>query len=52
MVEAKRQGGGRVCVYSHRLADTELSDPIALETDLRRALERDEIEFTINRSCA
>jgi EAL domain-containing protein (putative c-di-GMP-specific phosphodiesterase class I) len=44
MVEAKRQGGGRVCVYSHGLADTELSDPIALETDLRRALERDEIE--------
>lgn len=44
MVEAKRQGGSRVCVYSQGLPQAETGDPVALETDLRRALERDEIE--------
>ena len=44
MVEAKREGGERVCVYHSALAQTAPHDPIALESDLRRALERDEFE--------
>jgi diguanylate cyclase (GGDEF)-like protein len=44
MVEAKREGGERVCVYSSALAEFAPRDPVALESDLRRALERDEFE--------
>jgi diguanylate cyclase (GGDEF)-like protein len=44
MVEAKRQGGGRVALYSNRVSTAAARDPVALETDLRRALERGEIE--------
>jgi diguanylate cyclase (GGDEF)-like protein len=44
MVEAKRQGGGRVAVYSSASVQLRPRDPVALETELRRALERDEIE--------
>jgi diguanylate cyclase (GGDEF)-like protein/PAS domain S-box-containing protein len=42
--EAKREGGGRVALYSGTLAKAPQRDPVALDTDLRRALERDEIE--------
>ena len=45
LLEAKREGGGRVCVYSNAIARTQAHDPVALETELRRALERDEIEI-------
>jgi diguanylate cyclase (GGDEF)-like protein/PAS domain S-box-containing protein len=45
LLEAKREGGGRVCVYSNGMAKTQAHDPVALETELRRALERDEIEI-------
>jgi diguanylate cyclase (GGDEF)-like protein/PAS domain S-box-containing protein len=43
MVEAKRGGGGRVSVYSAQTTARAGRDSVALETDLRRALERDEI---------
>jgi diguanylate cyclase (GGDEF)-like protein len=42
--EAKREGGSRVALYSAALAKAPSRDPVALETDLRHALERDEIE--------
>ena len=44
MVEAKRQGGARVAAYSSTSAPSRPRDPVALDSDLRRALERDEIE--------
>jgi diguanylate cyclase (GGDEF)-like protein/PAS domain S-box-containing protein len=44
MVEAKRAGGGRVSIYSAALPATAPRDSVALETDLRRALEKSEIE--------
>ena len=42
--EAKREGGSRVALYSGTLAKAPQRDPVALDTDLRRALERNEIE--------
>jgi diguanylate cyclase (GGDEF)-like protein/PAS domain S-box-containing protein len=42
--EAKREGGSRIAHYSGALAKPPARDPVALDTDLRRALERDEIE--------
>jgi diguanylate cyclase (GGDEF)-like protein/PAS domain S-box-containing protein len=42
--EAKREGGSRVALYSGTMAKVQTPDPVALDTDLRRALERDEIE--------
>src|SRR5262245_52296766 len=42
--EAKRDGGSRIAHYSGALAKAPARDPVALDTDLRRALERDEIE--------
>ena len=49
MVQAKREGGGGVCVYGEALAkEASLSashDPVALDTDLRRALEQGEMEI-------
>jgi diguanylate cyclase (GGDEF)-like protein/PAS domain S-box-containing protein len=42
--EAKREGGSRVALYTGALAKVRTPDPVALDTDLRRALERDEIE--------
>jgi diguanylate cyclase (GGDEF)-like protein len=44
MIDAKRQGGGRAVLYSRKSATPALRDPVALETGLRRALERGEIE--------
>ena len=44
MIEAKREGGGRVVVYSSALGRSTPRDSVAIETDLRRALERQEIE--------
>ena len=44
MIDAKRQGGGRVSLYTAKSATPALRDPVALETGLRRALERGEIE--------
>ncbi len=44
LTEAKRDGGSRVALYSATLAKAPARDPVALETDLRQALERDEIE--------
>jgi diguanylate cyclase (GGDEF)-like protein len=45
LTEAKREGGGRVSVFSRALAAPEPVDSVALEAELRRALERDEIEI-------
>ena len=45
MVEAKREGGGRTVLYSRRTAEPAPRDPVALETGLRQALERGEIEL-------
>jgi diguanylate cyclase (GGDEF)-like protein/PAS domain S-box-containing protein len=42
--EAKREGGSRVALYTGALPKKKTPDPVALDTDLRRALERDEIE--------
>ena len=42
--EAKREGGSRVALYSPALARVKKPDPVALDTNLRQALERDEIE--------
>src|SRR5262245_8947400 len=42
--EAKREGGSRVAIYSGTLTKAQPRDPVALETDLRQALEKDEIE--------
>jgi len=42
--EAKRDGGSRIAHYSGALAKAPARDLVALDTDLRRALERDEIE--------
>jgi diguanylate cyclase (GGDEF)-like protein/PAS domain S-box-containing protein len=44
MIDAKRQGGGRVALYTRRDAMPAARDPVALETALRHALERHEIE--------
>ena len=49
MIQAKREGGGRVCVYSRALSKTApktvvSGDPVALETDLRNAIKKGEIE--------
>jgi EAL domain-containing protein (putative c-di-GMP-specific phosphodiesterase class I) len=46
MIDAKRQGGGRLVLYSGRRSPIlPRRDAVALETDLRRALERGEIEI-------
>ena len=50
MVQAKRRGGGRVWVYSAALGEhaptrSEPQDPVVLDTDLRQALQRGEIEI-------
>jgi diguanylate cyclase (GGDEF)-like protein len=44
MIDAKRQGGGRVALYTSRDCVPAARDAVALETALRRALERHEIE--------
>ncbi len=46
MLQARRDGGG-ACVYSQEMADAapEESDPVALEAELRRAMERGEMEI-------
>ena len=44
MIDAKRQGGARACVYSSALTPARAPDSVALETELRYALERGEIE--------
>ena len=44
MVEAKREGGSRALVYSDALLGIAPNDPIAIESDIRLALERNEIE--------
>ena len=44
LAEAKRDGGSRVALYTGSLAKAQTRDPVALDTDLRRALERQEIE--------
>ena len=44
MVDAKRQGGGRVALYSGDAQAPALRDAVALETGLRQGLERGEIE--------
>ena len=45
MVEAKREGGGRVVLYSRSFADIAPRDLVALEADLRHGLSRGEIEL-------
>jgi diguanylate cyclase (GGDEF)-like protein len=45
MVAAKRDGGARVALYSKTFAEGEPRDQVALEADLRRALDRDEIQL-------
>lgn len=44
MIQAKRMGGGRVCVYSAELDALAPADSVSLEAALRRALEGGEIE--------
>ncbi len=49
MIQAKRDGGGRVCVYSHALHEPAppkavTGDPVTLETDLRNAISKGQIE--------
>lgn len=44
MVDAKRQGGSRVALYSSNANVPALRDTVALETGLRQGLERGEIE--------
>jgi diguanylate cyclase (GGDEF)-like protein/PAS domain S-box-containing protein len=48
MIQAKREGGARVCIYSDDFvvaASSPGGDPITLDTNLRRALERNELEI-------
>jgi diguanylate cyclase (GGDEF)-like protein/PAS domain S-box-containing protein len=45
LIVAKREGGGRVSIYSTSFADAAPRDHVALEADLRRALERSEIHL-------
>jgi diguanylate cyclase (GGDEF)-like protein len=42
--EAKRHGGARAHVYSPDMAGPATADPVALEADLRRALEDEQID--------
>jgi diguanylate cyclase (GGDEF)-like protein/PAS domain S-box-containing protein len=44
MIDAKRQGGGKVVLYSGRSQMPVQRDAVALEADLRRALARGDIE--------
>jgi diguanylate cyclase (GGDEF)-like protein len=49
MIQAKREGGGRVRIYSRALSDSEprsviAGDPVALESALRNAIKAGEIE--------
>ncbi len=49
MIQAKRDGGGRVCIYSRVLHETPApkavtGDPVTLETDLRTAIKKGQIE--------
>ena len=43
--EAKRQGGSRACVYSADLASSAPGDAVALEADLRKALEEGQLDI-------
>ncbi len=48
MIQAKREGGARACIYSDDFAAASPppgGDPITLDTNLRRALERSELEI-------
>ncbi|MEA2825524.1 MAG: hypothetical protein QOF03_2006 [Alphaproteobacteria bacterium] len=45
MVAAKRDGGARVALFSKTFAEGVPRDEVALEADLRRALDRDEIQL-------
>ena len=48
MIQAKREGGARSCIYSDDVvssAPPASGDPITLDTNLRRALERNELEI-------
>jgi diguanylate cyclase (GGDEF)-like protein len=45
MIAAKREGGARVVLYSETFTEGEPRDHVALEADLRRALDRDEIQL-------
>jgi diguanylate cyclase (GGDEF)-like protein/PAS domain S-box-containing protein len=45
MVAAKRDGGARVALYSKTIAEGETPDHVALEADLRQALDRGEIQL-------
>ncbi len=44
LIQAKRQGGDCARVYTHALEALTPVDPVALESELRRAIEHDEIE--------
>ena len=45
MIAAKREGGARVSLYSTSFAEGEQRDHVALEADLRHALDRGEIQL-------
>jgi diguanylate cyclase (GGDEF)-like protein len=45
MVEAKREGGGRVALYSTAFSEATPRDFVGLEADLRHGLDRGEIEI-------
>jgi diguanylate cyclase (GGDEF)-like protein len=44
LAQAKRSGGGRACVYAFDMQSPPPNDAVALESDLRRALEAGEFE--------
>ena len=50
MYHAKRGGGDRIDVFKAAMRARK-SDRLTIESDLRRALERDEIASSISRSC-
>ena len=45
MIAAKREGGARVAIYSKTFAEGEPRDHVALEADLRQALDQGEIQL-------
>ncbi|HEX3808494.1 MAG TPA: EAL domain-containing protein [Rhizomicrobium sp.] len=45
LVQAKRHGGGCARVYSTDLETTDAADPVALETELRRALAEQQLDI-------
>jgi diguanylate cyclase (GGDEF)-like protein/PAS domain S-box-containing protein len=45
LAQAKQAGGDRACVYARWTAGAERGDPVALEAELRAAVEHDQLEM-------